>query len=85
MFQFPGDEYVYLVNGKPILTFWGFVNFDTAPRPNPLAVLAIPEAKKMLIQLLHLAAQLKQYQPNVVLFGGGYCHCYYYSCCYYFF
>lgn len=46
VFQFPGDEYVYLVNGKPVLTFWGFVNTDTAPRPNPLAVLAIPEAKK---------------------------------------
>ena len=45
--QFPNDEHVYLVNGKPVLTFWGFVNTDATPRPNPLAVLAIPEAKKM--------------------------------------
>ncbi len=42
--QFPDDEHVYLVNGKPVLTFWGFVNTESTPRPNPLAVLAIPAA-----------------------------------------
>ncbi len=45
--QFPNDEHVYLVNGKPVLTFWGFVNTDATPRTNPLAVLAISEAKKI--------------------------------------
>lgn len=44
--QFPDDEYVYLVNGKPVLTFWGFVKTDATSRPNPLAILAISEAKK---------------------------------------
>ena len=41
--QFPGDEHVYLVNGKPVLTFWGFVDADASIRPDPLAVLTIPE------------------------------------------
>ena len=45
--QFPDDEHVYLVNGKPVLTFWGFVNTEATPRPNPLAVLAIPAAENI--------------------------------------
>lgn len=43
--QFPDDEHVYLVNGKPVLTFWGFVNSEATSRPNPLAILIIPELK----------------------------------------
>jgi len=45
--QFPDDEHVYLVNGKPVLTFWGFVNTESTSRPNPLAVLAIPAAENI--------------------------------------
>lgn len=41
--QFPDDEHVYLVNGKPVLTFWGFVDSDANIRPDPLAILSIPE------------------------------------------
>jgi len=41
--QFPDDQHVYLVNGKPVLTFWGFVNTDSAPSINPLTLLRIPE------------------------------------------
>lgn len=41
--QFPDDEHVYLVNGKPVLTFWGFVASDANVRPDPLAILTIPE------------------------------------------
>ncbi|RWR03625.1 hypothetical protein ED28_01160 [[Pantoea] beijingensis] len=29
--QFPDSHYIYLVNGKPIVTFWGFVTRDTPP------------------------------------------------------
>lgn len=44
--QFPGKDHVYLVDGKPVLTFWGFVNADHASRPDPLDCLrpAIPVA-----------------------------------------
>ena len=41
--QFPDDQHVYLVNGKPVLTFWGFINTDSAPSTNPLTLLRIPE------------------------------------------
>lgn len=41
--QFPDDEHVYLVNGKPVLTFWGFVGSEANVRPDPLAILTIPE------------------------------------------
>ncbi len=44
--QFPDDQHVYLVNGKPVLTFWGFVNTDSAPSSDPLTLLKIPEFPK---------------------------------------
>lgn len=44
--QFPDDQHVYLVNGKPVLTFWGFVNTDSAPSSDPLTLLRIPELPK---------------------------------------
>lgn len=44
--QFPDDQHVYLVNSKPVLTFWGFVNTDSAPSTDPLALLRIPELPK---------------------------------------
>ncbi|MEQ9891862.1 SrfA family protein [Pectobacterium aroidearum] len=34
--QFPGANHVYLVDGKPILTFWGFVNLDKKSRLDAL-------------------------------------------------
>ncbi|WCG84856.1 SrfA family protein [Pectobacterium sp. A5351] len=34
--QFPGANHVYLVNGKPVLTFWGFVNLDKKSRLDAL-------------------------------------------------
>ncbi|MEE3661597.1 SrfA family protein [Brenneria sp. g21c3] len=34
--QFPGANHVYLVDGKPVLTFWGFVNLDKKSRADAL-------------------------------------------------
>ncbi|MDA5534194.1 virulence factor [Yersinia mollaretii] len=34
--QFPDQSYVYLVAGKPVLTFWGFVSQDKKTRTDPL-------------------------------------------------
>ncbi|WP_233980794.1 SrfA family protein [Pectobacterium versatile] len=34
--QFPGANHVYLVDGKPVLTFWGFVNLDKKSRLDAL-------------------------------------------------
>lgn len=49
--QFPGENHVFLVDGKPVITFWGFVNLNESARddileclrkediPEPLAVI----------------------------------------------
>ncbi|RLM22865.1 hypothetical protein BIY29_11585 [Brenneria alni] len=41
--QFPGPNHVYLVDGKPILTFWGFVNLDKKSRSDALDCLRLVE------------------------------------------
>lgn len=30
--QFPGENHVFLVDGKPVITFWGFVNLNESTR-----------------------------------------------------
>ncbi|MFH8134463.1 SrfA family protein [Pantoea osteomyelitidis] len=35
-FQFPDQQYVYLVDGKPVITFWGFVDLDARSRADAL-------------------------------------------------
>ncbi len=30
--QFPASQHVYLLDGKPVITFWGFVGLNQAPR-----------------------------------------------------
>jgi hypothetical protein len=35
-FQFPDQNYVYLVDGKPVITFWGFVKLDKKSRNDVL-------------------------------------------------
>lgn len=41
--QFPGENHVYLVDGKPVITFWGFVNLNESARENVLDCLREPE------------------------------------------
>ncbi|KOC89294.1 SrfA family protein [Winslowiella iniecta] len=36
VFQFPDQNYLYLVDGKPVITFWGFVDLDKKPRVDAL-------------------------------------------------
>ncbi|EAM7072949.1 ssrAB-activated protein [Salmonella enterica] len=41
--QFPGENHVFLVNGKPIITFWGFVNLNENTRDDVLDCLRTTE------------------------------------------
>ncbi|MCG8707776.1 hypothetical protein JHU04_000972 [Brenneria sp. 4F2] len=41
--QFPGPNHVYLVDGNPVLTFWGFVNLDKKSRDDALDCLRLVE------------------------------------------
>lgn len=42
--QFPDQNHVYLVDGKPVLTFWGFVHLDKKSRADALDCLRPPLA-----------------------------------------
>ncbi|URN97325.1 SrfA family protein [Leclercia adecarboxylata] len=35
-FQFPGENFLFLVDGKPVITFWGFVNLNESAREDVL-------------------------------------------------
>lgn len=37
--QFPGENHVFLVDGKPVITFWGFVNLNESARDDVLECL----------------------------------------------
>lgn len=41
--QFPGENHVFLVDGKPVITFWGFVNLNENTREDVLACLQIED------------------------------------------
>ncbi|MBD8680261.1 SrfA family protein [Pseudomonas sp. CFBP 13719] len=41
--HFPDENFVYLVAGKPVLTFWGFQHANADPGRNPLRCLYPPE------------------------------------------
>lgn len=51
-FQFPDCQYVYLVDGKPVITFWGFVELDKKARQDALDCLrdTLDEAPPLLVQ-----------------------------------
>ncbi|MEW7315067.1 SrfA family protein [Buttiauxella gaviniae] len=50
--QFPGSQHVYLVDGKPVLTFWGFVNLNSCARADVLDCLRITEEHEPVIEFL---------------------------------
>ncbi|MGA4621401.1 SrfA family protein [Citrobacter meridianamericanus] len=41
--QFPGENHVFLVEGKPVITFWGFVNLNENPRDEVLDCLRLAD------------------------------------------
>lgn len=45
--QFPGENHVFLVDGKPVITFWGFVNLNENPRDDVLDCLRIADVPPM--------------------------------------
>lgn len=54
--QFPDQNFVYLVGGKPVLTFWGFVSLDKKSRQDALDCLRAVEEDVPPLTLSKLAA-----------------------------
>ncbi|MCX8587738.1 MULTISPECIES: SrfA family protein [unclassified Gilliamella] len=42
--RFPSNEYIYIVNGKPVITFWGFINPQTQLTQSPFKCLEQSES-----------------------------------------
>ena len=52
-FQFPGENFVFMVNGRPVICFWGFVNLNESARDDVLDCLReslIPEPAPVIIE-----------------------------------
>lgn len=46
--QFPGENHVFLVDGKPVITFWGFVNLNENTRDDVLDCLRVADIPPVL-------------------------------------
>lgn len=44
--QFPGSQYIYLVDDKPVITFWGFVNHNQTAQDDILACLQVQPSRE---------------------------------------
>jgi len=49
--QFPGVNHVFLVDGKPVITFWGFVDLNESAREDVLACLREEEPPTPIIEM----------------------------------
>ncbi|MCS2160477.1 SrfA family protein [Scandinavium sp. H11S7] len=49
--QFPGENHVFLVSGKPVITFWGFVNLNESAREELFGCLHLAPEPKPVIDL----------------------------------
>lgn len=50
--QFPGSQHVYLVDGKPVITFWGFVNLNQGAREDVLDCLRVADVPEPVIEFI---------------------------------
>ncbi|EKN4181354.1 SrfA family protein [Yersinia ruckeri] len=63
-FQFPDQNHVYLVDGKPVITFWGFVDLDKKSRLDALDCLrATADEPKVEMTLAAAPAPIKATVP----------------------
>ena len=63
--QFPGINHVFLVDGKPVITFWGFVNLNESARDDVLACLREQEIPEPVITLVELPEPEEDPAPAV--------------------
>lgn len=64
--QFPDQNFVYLVDGKPVLTFWGFVSLEKKGQLDPLECLrAVEEEVPLSLSKMSATAPLVATAPAV--------------------
>lgn len=58
--NFPSDDYVYLVDGQPVITFWGFVKAGHKPQSAPLKALSLAPLPRPTPEPVPTAAPLSE-------------------------
>jgi len=67
--QFPDQNFVYLVGGKPVLTFWGFVSLDKKTQQDPLDCLrAVEEELPLTLSKMTATAPLVTASPAIAAY-----------------
>jgi len=66
--QFPGVNHVFLVDGKPVITFWGFVDLNESAREDVLACLGEEEPPAPIIEMPQ-ESDVEEEAPAVATFS----------------
>lgn len=64
--QFPGENHLFLVDGKPVITFWGFVNLNENARDDVLDCLRQPATIEPILLSLPIEEEDEEDAPVMV-------------------
>ncbi|WP_433635816.1 SrfA family protein [Kluyvera georgiana] len=67
--QFPGENHLFLVDGKPVISFWGFVNLNEGAREDVFDCLRYVEPEPPQAPIIAEVPLVEEPEPAVVTFS----------------
>lgn len=67
--QFPGENHLFLVDGKPVISFWGFVNLNEGAREDVFDCLRYVEPEPPEAPTIEEVPLVEEPEPAVVTFS----------------
>lgn len=67
--QFPGENHLFLVDGKPVISFWGFVNLNEGAREDVFDCLRYVEPEQPQAPTIDEVPLVEEHEPAVVTFS----------------
>lgn len=67
--QFPGENHLFLVDGKPVISFWGFVNLNEGAREDVFNCLRYVEPEPPQAPTIDEVPLVEEPEPAVVTFS----------------
>lgn len=67
--QFPGENHLFLVDGKPVISFWGFVNLNEGAREDVFDCLRYVEPEQPQAPTIDEVPLVEESEPAVVTFS----------------
>ena len=67
--QFPGENHLFLVDGKPVISFWGFVNLNEGAREDVFDCLRYVEPEQPQMPPIDEVPLVEEPEPAVVTFS----------------